>query len=150
MSTATHTFYIGKDKKAGVKRQTNINSVITYIFPLALVIYQVIKTEFDIRFLVIAIAIIGLAVALLTYTIKKSNKRIDTMKLVISNTEVSLMELNKTTQIKFSDITSIATHHKGIELKGKSNSKNPFIIYNEFENFNQIKQLIETRTKKSR
>jgi hypothetical protein len=144
MSTAIHTYQIDPKKAPAYKRQTNISLLVPYLFPIGLIVYQLVRTGYDYRFIILSIAITLIALILLFLSIKKSNKRIDTMMLAVSDETVTLTELGKREkQIKIGD-----TDVKGIELKGKSTSKNAFIIAQEFEKFDQIKKLIEAKVAK--
>jgi len=123
--------------------------LVPYLFPIGLVVYQLVRTEYNYRFIILSAAITIIALTLLFFSIKKSNKRIDTMKLAVSDDTVTLIQLGKTDQqIKIADITAIDTNVKGIELIGKSTSKNAFVIVTEFEKFDQIKKLIEAKVAK--
>jgi hypothetical protein len=109
----------------------------------------VVRSEYNFRFLVLGAAVSLIAVILLFLSIKKSNQRIDTMTVAVSDDAVTLTELGKREQqIKIADITAVDTTAKGIELKGKSTSKNAFVIAQEFEKFDQIKKLIEAKVAK--
>lgn len=149
MSTAIHTYRIDPKKAPAYKRQTNISLLVPYLFPIGLIVYQLVKTGYDYRFIILSIAITLIALILLFLSIKKSNKRIDTMTVAVSDDTVTLTELGKREkQINIADITAVAIDVKGIELKGKSTSKNAFIIAQEFEKFDQIKKLIEAKVAK--
>ncbi len=149
MSTAIHTYQIDPKKAPAFKRQTNISLLVPYLFPIGLIVYQLVRTGYDYRFIILSVAITLIALILLFLSIKKSNKRIDTMKLAVSDETRTHTELVKREQqIKIADITAVSNHAKGIELKGKSTSKNAFVIVQEFEKFDQIKKLIEAKVAK--
>jgi len=149
MSTAIHTYHTDPKKTPALKRQTNLSLFVPYMFPVGLIVYQVVRSEYNFRFLVLGAAVSLIAVILLFLSIKKSNQRIDTMTVAVSDDAVTLTELGKREQqIKIADITAVETNAKGIELKCKSTSKNAFVIAQEFEKFDQIKKLIEAKVTK--
>ncbi|OKS89555.1 hypothetical protein [Mucilaginibacter polytrichastri] len=149
MSTAIHTYHTDPKKTPALKRQTNISLLVPYLFPIGLIVYQLVRTGYDYRFVILSIAISLISLILLFLSIKKSNKRIDTMTLAVGDDVVTLTELGKREQqINIADITAVDITAKGIELKGKSTSKNAFVIAQEFEKFDQIKKLIEAKVAK--
>lgn len=148
MGTAIHTYRVDQKKADAFKRQSNISLLVPYLFPIGLVVYQLVRTGFDYRFVILSAGVSILAIALLIMSIRRSNKRIDTMKLEVSDTTITITESNKPKQVSISDITAIETNVKGIELKTKPKLRNPFIVYNEFEKFDQIKKLIEAKVAK--
>ncbi|NCD70480.1 hypothetical protein [Mucilaginibacter agri] len=150
MATAVHTYRVDPKKADAFKRQSNISLLVPYLFPIGLVVYQLVRTGYDYRFIILSAGVTVLAVALLIMSIIRSNKRIDTMKLEVSDTAVTLTESGKPKQVSIANITSIETHVKGIELKTQPKSRNAFVVYNEFEKFDQIKKLIEAKVAKNK